>query len=208
MLVLKRLLLVLALVVIAMPGMATAQVVIRLTVPEVRVRIAPPVPRVEVRPERPSSRHQWTSGHWAWRRSSHVWIAGTWTPPPRDGMVWEDARWSHRKGGWFYTEGHWRWDNQPNRADVYEPPEEREPVVVQERPPRNYVERRSARPFRGAVWITGYWHWNGDRYSWVAGRWSAPRQGQVWAPDRWTRDRGHGGAQRWVLARGHWQRRR
>ena len=203
-LMLKRLLLVLA--VIAAPSLAAAQVSIRLTVPEVRVRIAPPAPRSEVQPPRPSPGYVWTAGHWAWRNNSQVWVAGVWTRPPHDGMVWEDPRWNQRAGRTYYTEGHWRWENEPGPADVYEPPAESEHVVVQQAPPRNLVERRTARPFRGAVWIPGFWYWNEDHYSWTAGRWSAPRPGQVWTPDRWTRDSRQSG--HWVLARGHWTSRR
>jgi YXWGXW repeat-containing protein len=202
---LKRLLLFLA--VATAPSIAAAQVSVRLTVPEVRVRVAPPEARVEVRPDRPSPHHQWAAGHWAPRNNTNVWVAGEWTAAPREGMVWEDAHWAQRNGSSYYTEGHWRWENDASPAEVYEPPAQQEPVVVTQRPPRNFDEVRPGRPFRGAVWIPGFWYWNGGQHLWVAGRWSAPRQGYAWTPDRWQRDnrRGHDG--RWVLAPGHWRRR-
>jgi len=66
----KRLWLVLAAVVA--PNAATAQVEVRLKVPEVRVRVAPPPVRVEVQPERPSPDHVWLAGHWARRGNSNL----------------------------------------------------------------------------------------------------------------------------------------
>jgi hypothetical protein len=194
------------------PSVATAQVEVRLTIPEVRVRVAPPPVRVEVQPERPSADQVWIAGHWARRGNRNEWIGGRWTRPPQDGMVWQRERWDQRDGAWYYAEGHWRWASPRPPATVYEPVVYA-PRAAAHAPPRNLTERRTPSPFRGAVWIQGYWGWDGGQHTWVAGHWSAPQhRAAVWTPDRWTRAKGNGkgkgrGQAQWVLMPGHWSRR-
>jgi len=203
----KRLLMFVAAVVT--PSLATAQVTVRLTVPEVRVRVGPPPARPEVQPQRQSPDQMWIAGHWARRDNANVWVPGVWTRPPHEGMTWEKERWEQRNGAWYSAEGHWRYTNPPTPTDVYEPPPGREQVIVDSAPPRNLVERRPKAPFRGAVWIAGYWNWDGSHHDWVAGHWSARHANSVWTPDRWRRapGNGHGQRARWVLVPGHWSRR-
>jgi hypothetical protein len=121
-------------------------------------------------------------------------------------MVWEKERWEQRNGAWFFAEGHWRWANPTTPTAVYEPPRMREEEASDQPPPRNIAERRPPIPFRGAVWISGYWNWNGSQHNWVAGHWSARRGDSVWTPDRWKRGKGHDKG-RWVLVPGQWTRR-
>jgi hypothetical protein len=68
-------------------------------------------------------------------------------------------------------------------------------------PPAPYYEVRPALPFVGAVWISGYWGWNGGRHVWVPGRWDHGRPGYVWQPHRWVPNGG-----RWNLYGGGWRR--
>lgn len=207
--------LVVLMVAVLAPNVALSQGEVRLSVPEVRVRAAPPPLRVEVQPRQPDANHVWIAGHWARRGSSNVWVKGVWTRPPQQGMTWERERWNQRNGAWFYSEGHWRWSDE-SHTSVYEPKERAEVVVVESAPPRDLVERRERPPFRGAVWIPGYWDWDGAQHSWVAGRWSAPQPRAVWRRDRWTRtrdrdpDMGQGRGRlrtHWVLVPGRWNRR-
>jgi hypothetical protein len=181
-------------------GLARAQQV-HVVVPEVEVQMAPPAARVEVQSPRPAGgNYNWVPGYWAWRRNQHVWVAGHWAMPPQQGMVWEPARWAQRGPRWVFVEGHWRY-NQPVQQVVYEPapPPATEVEVVTE-PPAPIVEVRPAMPFANAVWIPGYWHWNGGHHVWVGGRWSAPRAGWTWEPNHWER---HGNG--WVMRHGHWR---
>ena len=153
-------------------------------VPEVTVNIAPPPPQVEVQTVAPAPGYTWIAGHWAWRYGRHEWIRGHWAQAPQSGMVWENARWINRGGNWVFLEGHWRWAAPPAQV-VYDPPQvQTQPVYVQAPPPPVINEVRTASPWANAVWIPGYWHWNGYNHMWVAGRWSAPRVGWRWESDR------------------------
>ena len=70
-------------------------------------------------------------------------------------------------------------------------------------PPPARVERMGPPPFAHAVWIHGYWLWNGPRarYTWYPGRWVAERPGFVWRDGRWAHS-GRG----WVWKEGYWDR--
>lgn len=206
----KTILMVMAAVVV--PGVASAQLEVRLTVPTVRVRVGPPPVRVEVQPPRQSDDQVWIAGYWARRGTANVWVPGVWTRPPQEGTVWVAGRWTQRNGAWYYEEGHWRRTHAP--SEVYTRPQQEE-VAVEHSPPPRLVERRPAAPFRGAVWINGYWGWDGSNHRWMAGHWSARQADSVWTPDRWQRSRvrgnGHGNRRgqkaQWVLVPGHWTHR-
>lgn len=182
---------------LAAGGVARADVVV---VPGVRVTVAPPPLRSEIRPAAPSTAHIWIPGHWAWRGGAHVWIGGYWALPPAPGYHWVHARWVNEGGTWVFYEGHWAINQPTSSTYIYEPAPAQE-VIVREAPPEPIVEVRPATPFAGAVWIPGYWHWNGYRHVWVGGHWSAPRAGFVWEPHHWVRSPGG-----WRWAPGHWRR--
>ena len=195
----KRTLLLLAL--LSFP--AAAQVTVQFSVPGVRVTAAPPPPRVEVRTAAPSAGHVWIAGHWAWRGAAHVWVPGHWALPPAAGYVWEPARWVNQNGQWVFYEGHWRVSAPAAPTVVYQPPPEpAQPIEVEAAPPAPIAEVQPAAPFGGAVWIPGYWQWNGHHHVWVGGHWSAPRAGWVWEPHKWE----HGPRGRWHHVPGHWRK--
>jgi hypothetical protein len=197
--IMRRILLSLSLVLsLFAPALAQAQVIVQ----GVRVSAPPPPLRAEVRPVAPSLRHQWIPGHWAWRGGGHYWIPGYYALPPAEGYHWVHARWVNEGGTWVFYEGHWALNQPTQPTYVYEPgPPPPQEVVVQQAPPPDVVEVRPAAPFGGAVWIPGYWHWNGYRHSWVGGHWSAPRAGWAWEPHHWVRAPGG-----WRWAPGHWRR--
>jgi WXXGXW repeat (2 copies) len=75
--------------------------------PVVEVRIAPPAARVEVVPARPSPRHVWAPGYWAWNGRRHVWVQGH-NVIERRGYAWREPRWEERSHGhWHFREGGW-----------------------------------------------------------------------------------------------------
>ena len=57
------------------------------------------------------------------------------------------------------------------------------------------------RPYRNAVWVAGYWKWNGHRYVWAKGRWIKARKGYVYVPGHWQHSR-----RGWYWVPGHWKR--
>jgi hypothetical protein len=75
--------------------------------PQVVILAPPPPPRREVVYVRPSPRHVWIPGYWAWRGGRHVWIAGHYELPPRGYSAWREPRWERRGGNYIFFEGHW-----------------------------------------------------------------------------------------------------
>jgi hypothetical protein len=69
-------------------------------------------------------------------------------------------------------------------------------------PPPVQAEVVGVAPYPGAVWIGGYWGWEGGRHMWHGGYWTRGRPGYVWQPHRWE-PRGGG----YVYFRGGWRRR-
>ncbi len=50
-----------------------------------------------------------------------------------------------------------------------------EPILIGWAPPPMLVEVPVPLPYAGAVWVGGYWVWQGD-WVWAAGHWRAPPQ--------------------------------
>lgn len=68
------------------------------------------------------------------------------------------------------------------------------------RPPRIRYERRTRRTERNAVWVAGFWDWQGDQWVWVPGRWVVPETRHAhWVRARYVRE--YGG---WRYVPGHW----
>lgn len=67
-------------------------------------------------------------------------------------------------------------------------------------PPTPIYEVIPPVPFMGAVWITGFWFWEGGRHVWRAGHYERGQPGRIWVPHQWEH---HGG--RWQLRDGHWR---
>ena len=74
-------------------------------------------------------------------------------------------------------------------------------VVVRVAPPRAVRERRSPRPSRNHVWISGYHQYNGNAYAWTPGRWEQPPRPRAhWVAHHWVHRRGG-----YVLVEGYWR---
>jgi hypothetical protein len=118
--------------------------------------------------------------------------------------VWEPARWENVDGAWVFYEGHWRATDAPDPQQVYVPPPPPvQEVVAEDGPPPPPEEVRPQMPFDGAVWIPGFWHWQGGRHVWVVGRWSPQPQGYRWQDQRWE----HRKDGKWHEHWGHWDHR-
>ncbi|MCH8126231.1 YXWGXW repeat-containing protein [candidate division KSB1 bacterium] len=73
-------------------------------------------------------------------------------------------------------------------------------VYVKTAPPAKRADVRPARPFAKAVWIAGFWRWNGNKYVWLKSKWVKPQKGFKWVPGHWKNSsRGY----RWIP--GHWK---
>lgn len=77
---------------------------------------------------------------------------------------------SYGDGYGNYTRG------APGASVVGEP----EPAYVSGMPPEPLYEQMSDSPGDGAVWIDGYWHWNGYEWVWAQGRWEREQPGYVY----------------------------
>ena len=91
--------------------------------------------------------------------------------------------------------------SQPVPAPAYGYGYDESTVVVDVAPPSPYVEVVPAIPYVGAIWIGGYWGWNGGRHNWVPGRWDRGRPGYNYRPHAWVNQGG-----RWHLHGGGWAR--
>jgi hypothetical protein len=74
------------------------------------VSVPPPAPVDEVPPREPYPGAVWMSGYWDYRidLGRHVWIAGHWAAPPREGVVYMPPTWrSDGRGRWYRVSGRW-----------------------------------------------------------------------------------------------------
>ena len=70
---------------------------------------APPPRRVDIAGAIPGPGWLWIPGHYKWDRTNgYLWETGHWDRAPRGYRRWEPGRWRRERGGWFWTEGHWR----------------------------------------------------------------------------------------------------
>ena len=75
---------------------------------EIVIKLRPPINIREHRAPRPSRNHVWVSGYHRWDGNAYSWQAGRWEQPPRARARWVAPRYTHRRDGYVYTEGHWR----------------------------------------------------------------------------------------------------
>jgi WXXGXW repeat (2 copies) len=62
-------------------------------------------------------------------------------------------------------------------------------IAVAGPPPEPVGEPHPPPPPGQVVWIAGYWHWTGMRYTWIPGHWERAPAGSAWHPPRyWARD--------------------
>ena len=75
---------------------------------EVVVRIAPPRVRIERRGPPPSRNHVWVSGYHRWDGNAYAWNEGRWEVPPQPHQRWVAHHWVHRSNGYVLVDGRWR----------------------------------------------------------------------------------------------------
>lgn len=72
---------------------------------------------------------------------------------------------------------------------------------VEEAPPTAQVETRPDQPAPEAVWVDGYWRWQGGQYVWVPGYWETRPFG-AWVSGYWDRR-----TEGYYWVPGHWEKR-
>lgn len=112
----------------------------------------------------------WLGGHFVPEGKKLTWQAGRWSVPPEPGLRWEPAQWDDRGGRWVFLRGHFRPLRPFDPTRAYEPPSEAPPPAPA--PPLPEEQHAENGPLPNAIWIAGYWHWDGVGFVWVAGRWS------------------------------------
>src|ERR1700726_364072 len=95
--------LLLALVVMAVPGRSFAQGI------GVSITVAPPLLPVYVQPVCPGEGYMWTPGYWAWNDDygDYYWVPGTWVLAPEVGFLWTPGYWGWGDGAYVWNAGYW-----------------------------------------------------------------------------------------------------
>src|ERR1700732_2194079 len=95
--------LLLALVVMAVPGRSFAQGI------GVSITVAPPLLPVYVQPICPGEGYLWTPGYWAWDDAygDYYWVPGTWVLAPEVGFLWTPGYWGWGDGVYIWNAGYW-----------------------------------------------------------------------------------------------------
>ena len=105
-------------------------------------------------------------------------------PAPSANATWIAGYWHFAEGSWHWLSGQWRVPASDFRDG--------KTLAVDVAPPTLRRETPGPSPFASAVWIGGYWHWDGTGHVWVDGRWAIPpRARSTWRRHRW-RKRGAG----------------
>lgn len=73
-------------------------------------------------------------------------------------------------------------------------------VYVKKSPPKSIMETPPPRPHASAIWISGFWKWNGEKYIWANGYWDTNPQGKEWVSGRWEKTRNG-----WLWKPGYWR---
>jgi hypothetical protein len=156
---------------------------------------APPAPVHEVVyiQLRPSAKHVWIPGHWAWH-GHWQWVPGHWH------LVHEGSHWVN--GHWYEKEGRWHWEAGRWVEEVKIVEERPGLLVATQAPPAPYQETVviETRPSANHVWIPGHWAWHGH-WQWEHGHWQIARVGSVWVNGHWFAKDGqwHWQEGRWVV---------
>ncbi len=73
-------------------------------------------------------------------------------------------------------------------------------VYVKKAPPKAVAEKPSQQPNSSAIWVSGFWKWNGKKYIWVNGYWDTNPQGKEWVSGRWQKT-----PNGWLWKSGYWR---
>lgn len=100
--------------------------------------------------------------------------------PPRlsEHAEWRPGYWQWIDATWVWLAGMWRVPD----SDIAANQTTTAPIA----PPPLQVETPSVQPVRTAVWIAGFWQWNGTSYIWIPGSWQLrPGTSVEWRAATW-----------------------
>ena len=97
----------------------------------------------------------------------------------------------------YYPQAQAQYQARPEYQQPYQ-----SSVVVDVAPPAPYVEVVPPMPFLGALWIAGFWGWDGGHHRWNAGHYEHSREGYSYRPHAWVQQGGQ-----WHMHPGGWERR-
>ncbi len=72
------------------------------------VHAGPPSARYDRPYNSPGRGYVWQQGYYRWDGRGYYWVPGRYEMAPRGYSRWEQPRWQHDRGGWFFVEGRWR----------------------------------------------------------------------------------------------------
>lgn len=136
----------------------------------------PPGPIEELPPEtKPEGAHVvWIPGYWAWddERDDYIWVSGIWRDIP-PGRVWVPGYWLTSEEGARWVAGYWGDSGKAQKQVEY---------IPEAPPPSLEVGPNIPAPSDEAIWVSGFWIWQGHRYIWSPGCWHTVRPDYVWVP--------------------------
>jgi hypothetical protein len=104
-------------------------------------------------------------------------------PKPSDNAEWIPGMWVWDGADYRWTSGGWRVPDEDRIA--------KKTPTAPAPPPPDRVETIPVQPVAGAVWVPGYWHWEGKDWVWVPGRWRMPPPAAPhWRKPVWVIDGG------------------
>lgn len=92
----------LAVPLMAVPGTASAQVYLNIS-----VGFAPPPIPWYPQPICPGIGYMWTPGYWAYGPYGYYWVPGTWVLAPAVGLFWTPGYWAWDGGYYWWHAGYW-----------------------------------------------------------------------------------------------------
>jgi len=90
---------------------------------------------------------------------------------------WRPGYWHWLDGQWVWLAGQW---NVPQADIVAE-----QTTTAPDAPPPLRVEAPPPAPVRSAVWLAGFWQWNGTSWVWIAGSYQLRPPQMTWRAAEW-----------------------
>jgi hypothetical protein len=132
----------------------------------------------------------WVPGWWDYQDGEWVWVDGAWEAVPFENAVWQPGHWGYDDdlNKWYWVDGYWKYGTDPLEvSEIIDIPDPLDEEIIEQTD-------------ENAVWVPGWWDWDGS-WQWVQGAWIVPPDDDaVWVPGHWEQT--DWGNWRWVT--GYW----